>query len=347
MKLEENMDSFKESLEESIGFEAYEDPNTFEEFLESKEYIDLGHLFTTDRIFSSKDELVHWAKQTAMNAKTYLIITRYQRSRTADRRPYITLACERGGSVKKYKKAIAGRLTEEQLHQIEQFRKSHVPSCNILRFLREQDVGYAVSAKKIYNVVVKIKRNWMQGRNTVEEVLCLSAQRGYTVFHRNREKSNVLSDIVVAHTTSIAMIRTYNMSFLEALHMTPTGKNFTVATGSIINEGEPLVILTNRESGLMSRGRGRKTGRSSLSSVVNLDALSTPFPFNNAFPEFIYEFILNWKNVVGDGSTTVLSLISNMDGNAGTIFIGFIEEQQHFIQLHLRDGCPLPPLQVQ
>ncbi|KAI5675285.1 hypothetical protein M9H77_06235 [Catharanthus roseus] len=65
------------------------------------------------------------------------------------------------------------------------------------------------SAKKIYNVVVKIKRNWMQGRSTVEEVLCLSAQRGYTVFHRNREKSNVLGDIVVAHTTSIAMIRTW------------------------------------------------------------------------------------------------------------------------------------------
>ncbi|KAI5673134.1 hypothetical protein M9H77_13498 [Catharanthus roseus] len=39
-----------------------EDPNTFEEFLEPEEYIDLGHLFTTDRIFSSKDELVDWAK---------------------------------------------------------------------------------------------------------------------------------------------------------------------------------------------------------------------------------------------------------------------------------------------
>ncbi|KAI5675286.1 hypothetical protein M9H77_06236 [Catharanthus roseus] len=89
MKLEENMDSFKESLKENIGFEAYEDPNT------------------------SKDELVHWAKQTAMNAKTYLIITRYQRSRTANRRPYVTLACERGGSVKKYKKAIVDDEEEE------------------------------------------------------------------------------------------------------------------------------------------------------------------------------------------------------------------------------------------
>ncbi|KAI5673783.1 hypothetical protein M9H77_14147 [Catharanthus roseus] len=103
--------------------------------------------------------------------------------------------------------AQAARLTEEQLHQNEQFRKSHVPPRNVLRFLRKQDVGRAVSAQKIYNVVAKIKMNRMQGRNTVEEALCLNAQKGYTVFHRNREESNVLSDIVVAHPTSIAMIR--------------------------------------------------------------------------------------------------------------------------------------------
>ncbi|KAI5676660.1 hypothetical protein M9H77_07610 [Catharanthus roseus] len=142
-----------------------------------------------------------------MNANTYLIITRYQRSRTLDRRPYVTLACEHGGSIKKYKKSIvnneeeeipkkrcgpygtkksvyshdhaqAAKLTEEQLQQTEQFRKSHVPPRNILQFFREQDVGYAVSAQKIYNVVAKIKWNRMQGRNTVEEILRLSTERG-------------------------------------------------------------------------------------------------------------------------------------------------------------------------
>ncbi|KAI5654011.1 hypothetical protein M9H77_31198 [Catharanthus roseus] len=46
-------------------------------------------------------------------------------------------------------------------------------------------------------------------------------------------------------------------------------------------------------------------------------------------------------------STTVLPLVSNTDGPAGTIFIGLIEELQHFIQLQLVDGCPLPRLQIQ
>ncbi|KAI5680710.1 hypothetical protein M9H77_01937 [Catharanthus roseus] len=81
-------------------------PNTFEEFLEQEEYVDHGHLFTTNRIFNSKVELVDWAKETAIKANTYLIIIRYQGSRTADRRPYVTLACERGGTVKKTPKPV-------------------------------------------------------------------------------------------------------------------------------------------------------------------------------------------------------------------------------------------------
>ncbi|KAI5664572.1 hypothetical protein M9H77_23895 [Catharanthus roseus] len=252
---------------------------TFEEFLDPEEYIDLRHLFTTDRIFSSKDEFVEWAKQIAMNAKTYLTITRYQRAKPFDRRPYVTLAYEHGGSVKKYKKIIvndeeeeipkkkrglyrtkkcgcpfklkgeqmatsenwqlfvhngrhnhkivvdnhghaqSARLTEEQLQQTEQFRKSHIPPHNILQFFRNKTLVVQLSnSQKIYNVVAKIKRNRIQGRNTVEEILRLSVERGYTI--------------------SIEMVRTttYNMPLLECVGMTPTGKNFTVATAFMCNE---------------------------------------------------------------------------------------------------------------
>ncbi|KAI5677483.1 hypothetical protein M9H77_08433 [Catharanthus roseus] len=65
------------------------------------------------------------------------------------------------------------KLTEEQLIHTEQFRKSHIPPRNILRFFREQKG--VLCRKKIYNAIRKIKRNKMQGQNTVEEVLCLSA----------------------------------------------------------------------------------------------------------------------------------------------------------------------------
>ncbi|KAI5658293.1 hypothetical protein M9H77_27086 [Catharanthus roseus] len=102
------------------------------------------------------------------------------------------------------------------------------------------------SAQKIYNVVAKIKKNRMKGRNTVENVLCLSVEQGYTVFYRNCEENNILSDIVVSHPISIAMIKTwlyvlildttYHMPLLEAVVMTSTRKNFTVETTFMCNE---------------------------------------------------------------------------------------------------------------
>ncbi|KAI5671293.1 hypothetical protein M9H77_11657 [Catharanthus roseus] len=147
--------------------------------------------------------------------------------------------------------AQAAKLTKEQLIQTEQFRKSHVPPRNILRFFREQNVGCAVSTQKIYNVVTKIKKNMMQGRNTVEEVLCLSAKRDYTVFYRNREDSNLLSDIVVAHPTSIEMLRTWpyvQYALLEIVGMTPTSKNFTVASAFMRNEQATTYGFFNRLS---------------------------------------------------------------------------------------------------
>ncbi|KAI5676973.1 hypothetical protein M9H77_07923 [Catharanthus roseus] len=377
----------------------------------------------------------------------------------------------------------------------------------------------------------------MKGRNTVEEVLSVSAEQGYTVFFRNREESNVLSDIVIAHSTSIAMIRTwpyvlimdttYNMPLLKVVGMTPTRKNFTVSEHSVLKlwlstchgdldtmflnidsliegqiaeiktslkisklrekygaktnpilknisniishlalkkiwleikrageiSGNPLskcghylrkshglpcacelvgrgnnygsniesqgsepshqrcyksgvarrslysidnpsspetpvtkrrrkiystkrdksyweqVSIAHRKIGkssgsgsgsesssgsgsgpspcvrgrLSHSGRGRSRGhsseRSNLSFIVNSNSPSMPFPFRNVFPGFVYEFIQDWKNVVGDGnwSTTVLPLYSNMDCTAGTLCIGFISDQHHFIQQYHRD----------
>ncbi|KAI5657678.1 hypothetical protein M9H77_26471 [Catharanthus roseus] len=197
------MDPYEDFVQENVGFEFFEHFHPdgqknkckyVEEFLEPEEYIDHGHLFITGRIFNSNDELVDWAKQIAMKANTYLIVNRYQKSRTFDCRSYL--------------------FTITVMLRLQHLRRS---SCNRLsssgrvmcRLETSYDFSVNKTAQKIYNVVVKIKKNMMQSRNTVEEVLCLSAKWGYTVFYKNRKESNVFSDIGVAHPTSIAMIRTW------------------------------------------------------------------------------------------------------------------------------------------
>ncbi|KAI5668274.1 hypothetical protein M9H77_18127 [Catharanthus roseus] len=214
-----------------------------------------------------------------MEANTYLIITRYVRSRTSDRQSYVTLAYKWGGVIKSRTKSRVD--DEEEEVPIKRWGPYGTKKCGCPFKLKDEQMAMSDSWQlfvhdgrhnykigvcsysqvyatrlmeeqlKIYNVLVKIKKNRMQGRNTVEEVLCLSAQRGYTVFYRNCEESNVLSDIVVAYLTSIEMTRTwpyvlildttyktnkYNMPLLEAVGMTPIGKNFTVATVFMCNE---------------------------------------------------------------------------------------------------------------
>ncbi|KAI5650005.1 hypothetical protein M9H77_36010 [Catharanthus roseus] len=108
-----------------------------------------------------------------------------------------------------------------------------------------------------------------------------------------------------------------------------------------VSKNKTLVAQLDRPPrSCRDRGRGRSSGRSSLSTVISPDSPPVSFPCNNAFPRFMYQFKQNYKNVVGDESTTVLPLVSNMDGPAGTIFIGLIDELQHFIQVqweHHRD----------
>ncbi|KAI5672004.1 hypothetical protein M9H77_12368 [Catharanthus roseus] len=125
-----------------------------------------------------------------MKVNTYLIVTRYLSSRTSNRRPCVTLGCKRGGANKPRTKPKVDDEEEEVL------KKRRGP--------------YGLKSVKIYNVVAKIKKNMMQGQNMVEKVLCLCAQQGYTVFYRNCNDNNVLSDIVVAHPTSIQMMRTWS-----------------------------------------------------------------------------------------------------------------------------------------
>ncbi|KAI5649415.1 hypothetical protein M9H77_35420 [Catharanthus roseus] len=145
-----------------------------------------------------------------MKVNTYLIVTRYLNSRKSDRRPYVTLGCERGSANKLRKKPVVD--DEEEEVQVKRrgpyrtkkcgclFKGKQIEMCeNWQVFVHDGKHNHCNSVQKIYNVVAKIKKNRMQGRNTVEEVLFISAKWDYTVFYRNREDNNVLSDNVL-HT---------------------------------------------------------------------------------------------------------------------------------------------------
>ncbi|KAI5668119.1 hypothetical protein M9H77_17972 [Catharanthus roseus] len=83
------------------------------------------------------------------------------------------------------------------------------------------------------------------------------------------------------------------------------------------------------------RGRGRDRGRSNLSAAKHASPCST-FPYTNTFPAFIYPFISNWKNVIGDGICGYRVVADFLFG-----------DEHQWPELQLNDMCPIPPLHVQ
>ncbi|KAI5680960.1 hypothetical protein M9H77_02187 [Catharanthus roseus] len=60
--------------------------------------------------------------------------------------------------------------------------------------------------------------------------------------------------------------------------------------------------------------------------------------------DFVFGDEHQWPEL---GSTTLLPLYSYSDCPGGTLVIGLLIEQQHFIQLQIHDGCPIPLLHLQ
>ncbi|KAI5658819.1 hypothetical protein M9H77_27612 [Catharanthus roseus] len=98
-------------------------------------------------------------------------------------------------------------------------------------------------------------------------------------------------------------------------HMSIAHRKIQKSSGSVFGSGAGSGSLPSSGSGSGSRergrppraprergrGHGRGRGRSNLSAVKHTSPCST-FPYTNAFSAFIYPFIRNWKDVIGDGN---------------------------------------------
>ncbi|KAI5678043.1 hypothetical protein M9H77_08993 [Catharanthus roseus] len=212
---------------------------------------------------------------------------------------------------------------EEQLQQTEQFKKSHVPPRNILQFFREQDVGSAVRCQYLIPIPEKdVDIFWRK----LEIGFDILEEHDRDMEYEMRDLNSLLQEISTGPISNIREVRRLiketaitkgrrktnstkrdksHSEYVSIAHR-KIGKSSGLGSGSSSGSGlcsnpSPRGKGSSPRSG-RGKGRGCSSDRSSLSSVVNPNSPSVPFPFNNAFPGFIYEFIQNWKNVVGDGN---------------------------------------------
>ncbi|KAI5663221.1 hypothetical protein M9H77_22544 [Catharanthus roseus] len=304
----------------------------------------------------------------------------FKRSRTADRRPFVTLACEHGGSVKEYKKPIVDNDEEEiPKKRLQDLRRSSCnrlsssgrvmcPPHNILRFLREQDVGCAVrvwTSQVLHFEVEKtncaesehyVLKLWLSTCHGDLDTVFLNIdsliqEEDVDIFGRKLE---IGSDIPEEYDRDMDSEIRDLISLIQEISTGPISKVWEVrrlikGVISLVLPEDPCQPLTTLPETAVTKGRQKTNSIKRDKShweYVSIAHKKIGKSSGSGFGSGSGSGSGSGPSPRGRGLTTVLPLLSNMDGNTGIIFIGFIEEQKYFIQLHLRDGCPLPPLQV-
>ncbi|KAI5654573.1 hypothetical protein M9H77_31760 [Catharanthus roseus] len=172
-----------------------------------------------------------------MKTNTYLIINRYQRSNTADRRSYVTLACERGGAVKKTPKPIVD--PEEEEVPIKMRGPYGTKKCDCPFKLKGEQMATSDNWQLLFF--------FFRGLEPAGTPKWFRHLQLFIHDERHTHKIGVYNHIRKSYVPprnilqffreqNVGYAVRYNMPLLEAVGMTPTGKNFIVAAAFTRNE---------------------------------------------------------------------------------------------------------------
>ncbi|KAI5680795.1 hypothetical protein M9H77_02022 [Catharanthus roseus] len=231
---------------------------------------------------------------------------------------------------------------EEQLKQTEQFRKSHVQPRNILRFFQEQNVGcakiYNVVAKikknrmqgncedsdVLSDIVVGYPTSIVTIRTWPFVLIMDTTYETNKVQYATVESNRVDTDRVNIPSAQAQDMDSEMRDLASLLDQISTGpilkvkelrriikgvlKRYKSQAGlvPVLDQVSVLVlVLVHVERADHHERLGVGVEGVAVDEVVySVIDPSTPSisSYINAFPGFVYQFIQNWKNVIGDGN---------------------------------------------
>ncbi|KAI3887467.1 hypothetical protein MKX03_033562 [Papaver bracteatum] len=145
------------------------------------------------------------------------------------------------------------RWKEDEEHLVAELTASGARPRQVLQALKEKNKDCLVSARTIYNKRSSIKRQEAEKMSVMEQVVKLSTQYRYMVWHRKDEKMNELKDIVWAHPESTLLAKCFpsvliidctyktnrfKVPFFHIAGVSSLGTPFTVAYAFIEEETE-------------------------------------------------------------------------------------------------------------
>ncbi|XP_058747931.1 uncharacterized protein LOC131620756 [Vicia villosa] len=158
--------------------------------------IDTTDAFTTSERFVTREEVIRWVKETGINNKVTVIITRSDtETGKRGRSNKVIFGCDKGGKYKDKSEtqnrleghSFVGRLTTDEKQHVADLTKRHVPPRHILISLQERDPENVTRITQIYKHKSVIEAEIRGPRSEIQHLLKLIEEANYVYWSRKRD----------------------------------------------------------------------------------------------------------------------------------------------------------------
>ncbi|KEH36851.1 otubain, putative [Medicago truncatula] len=183
--------------------------------LENPQLVDSTVVFTTDKVFAARGDLLKWAKNVGKQNGVVVVIYRLRGLPSRDGEGW-TLHVEYGMHNHNLSSILTGhsflgRLSHEEKNLLGDMTKNMVKPRNILMTLRDHNAESLTTIKQVYNARQSFRSSIRGNRTEMQHLMWLMERDKYVYQYRKVDDSDELMDILWAHPYSITLVNKFHL----------------------------------------------------------------------------------------------------------------------------------------
>ncbi|KAK1386486.1 hypothetical protein POM88_014664 [Heracleum sosnowskyi] len=141
-------------------------------------------------------------------------------------------------------RSVMSRLSEDEKIKTKEMTRAHMPPSQILISIKNENKDNLTTMKQMYNYRQKIRKEEMEGRSVVQQLLSHLSKKSYFYSYRDSPTTNMVTDLFFTNKKVVQLLHRfyyvlmmdctyktnkYKMPLFEIVGCVPTGKFFVIA----------------------------------------------------------------------------------------------------------------------
>ncbi|KAK1364238.1 hypothetical protein POM88_039799 [Heracleum sosnowskyi] len=231
----------------------------------SSQLEDVGYLFQTEEAFQSRQDVETFVRYVGKKYNIGIIILNSKGGvGNGSGDAYVYFACERSSNYRKNKdkgsesgvKKLMSRLSEDEKIKTKEMTRAHMTPSQILISIKNENKDNLTTMKQMYNYRQKIRKEEMEGRSVVQQLLSHLSKKSYFYSYRDSPTTNMVTDLFFANKKAVQLLyrfyyvlmmdctyktNKYKMPLFEIVGCVPTGIFFVIAM--VFLQDEKKIVL--------------------------------------------------------------------------------------------------------